>query len=184
MNVGFWRKWHRWIAWPASLFLLFASGTGVVLAITERFGEAEAEREAARFDISPVKVGDSPDAWMQALAAAVVAAQDSARGAPLDKIELHFKGTRPAIHFYTGRPEGGEDRKLSMDLASGKLIGVEHWTDKPFLNRLHSGEALGDGGLMVAMLWGTALFVVTVTGLVIYWRMRRPGAVGAKRVFW
>lgn len=184
MNVAFWRKWHRWIAWPAASFLLYASITGVTLAITERFGDAEAAREAAREDISPMKVGATSDEWMVALQRALVAAQDSANGAPLDRVDVQFKGDLPAIHLYTGKPGGGEDKKLTLDIKSGKLLAIEEYRDKPFLNRLHSGEALGDGGLMVAILWGASLAVITVTGLVIYLLMRRPGAVGIKRVFW
>jgi len=56
--------------------------------------------------------------------------------------------------------------------------------DKPFLYRLHSGEAFGDGGLVAAMAWGLALALLAVSGLVIYWQMRRPGTTGWKRVFW
>jgi hypothetical protein len=42
------------------------------------------------------------------------------------------------------------------------------YADKPFLYRLHSREAFGDGGLVMAMLWGLTLLVLTVTGLIIY----------------
>lgn len=156
----------------------------MILATTERFGAAEAAREAARKDISPMKVGAPSDEWLTALKLALAAAQDSANGAPLDRVEVQFKGESPAIYLYTGRPTGGEDRKLTLDIRSGRLLAIAAYTDKPFLNRLHSGEALGDGGLMVAILWGTSLAVLTATGLVIYLLMRRPGAVGIKRVFW
>ena len=47
-NLVFWRKWHRWIGFPAALFLLFAATTGVLVAFTEFFGEEEALREATR----------------------------------------------------------------------------------------------------------------------------------------
>lgn len=184
VGTAFWRKWHRWIAWPASIFLLFVACTGVALAVTERFGAAEAAREAARLDVSPMKVGAPNDSLLMALRAAFAAAQDSANGAPLDRIEVQFKGERPAIAFFTGKPDGGEDRKLTMDLETGALIGIESYADKPFLNRLHSGEVLGDGGLMLAILWGLALIVVTISGLVVYWRMRRAGATGIKTLFW
>jgi len=52
------------------------------------------------------------------------------------------------------------------------------------IKRIHSGEAFGDGGLVVAMLWGLALAVLTATGIVIYLRMRRKNATGWKRIFW
>jgi uncharacterized iron-regulated membrane protein len=184
MSVAFWRKWHRYIAWPASIFLLFAATTGVAIAITEKFGAAEVAREAAREDVSSVKLGARSDSLLQAIAAALDAAHRNAGALPLDRLEVQFKGISPAINLYTGKPEGGEDRKFVMDLQSGGLRAVEPYVDKPFLNRLHSGEAIGDGGLILAILWGTALAVITASGLVIYLRMRRPGAVGVKRFFW
>jgi uncharacterized iron-regulated membrane protein len=45
MKVAWWRKWHRWIGAVAALFLTFASITGVIVAVTEFFGEDEARRE-------------------------------------------------------------------------------------------------------------------------------------------
>ncbi len=54
----------------------------------------------------------------------------------------------------------------------------------PFLLRLHSGEAWGDGGLVVAMFWGLALIFGVVSGVVIYLKMRRPGPTGLRRVIW
>jgi uncharacterized iron-regulated membrane protein len=55
-----------------------------------------------------------------------------------------------------------------FDARTGQLLSEEAYADKPFLYRLHSGEAFGDGGLVVAMLWGLTLIVLTVTGLIIY----------------
>lgn len=52
------------------------------------------------------------------------------------------------------------------------------------LHRLHSGEAFGEGGLVFAMLWGLALVLLTLSGVVIYLQMRRPGATGLRRIFW
>ena len=36
----------------------------------------------------------------------------------------------------------------------------------------------------MAMGWGLALFLLTISGVWIYWLMRRPGATGIKRIFW
>ena len=59
-------------------------------------------------------------------------------------------------------------------MKTGALIRTDAYVDKPFLNRLHSGEAFGDGGLVFAMFWALALFVLTVTGLIIYLKLRAP----------
>jgi uncharacterized iron-regulated membrane protein len=102
----------------------------------------------------------------------------------LDKVEVQFKGDQPTVTVFTGKPAGGEDRKLVFDARTGALLKNETYADKPLLYRLHSGEAFGDGGLVVAMFWGLALLVINVTGLIIYFMMRRPNATGLRRVFW
>jgi uncharacterized iron-regulated membrane protein len=184
MNLAFWRKWHRWIAFPASIFLLWAGSTGVIVAFTEFFGEEEALREATRDQVSPVTLASAQSAWSDPIARAIASANARLAGAPIDKIEIQFKGPEPKVTLFTGKPAGGEDRKLVFDAKTGSLVSDETYADKPLLYRLHSGEAFGDGGLVVAMFWGLTLVVLTVTGLIIYLKLWRPGAVGIKRVFW
>ncbi|MDQ6611553.1 MAG: PepSY domain-containing protein [Gemmatimonadota bacterium] len=184
-NVLFWRKWHRWIGFPAALFLLFAAVTGFLVAFTEFFGEEESLREATRDMLSPVTVTSAQSEWSDPLAKALVTARATAPGARIDKIEMQFKGVQPTVTVFTGKPAGGEDRKLVLDAKTGALIKNEASSDKPFLYRLHSGEAFGDGGLVFAMFWALALAVMTVTGLIIYYTMRgRRVLTGRKRVFW
>ena len=184
MNLAFWRKWHRWIGFPAAAFLLFASFTGAILAFTEFFGEEEALREATRDLVSPVALNAAPDAWSGPLLKAVATAAATAGNAPVDKVTIQFKGTQPTVTIFTGKPTGGEDRQLVIDARTGALLKIDSYADKPFLNRLHSGEAFGDGGLVVAMLWALALFVLTLTGLIIYFKMRPKVRRGIQQVFW
>ena len=183
-NTAFWRKWHRWIAFPATLFLLFASITGVILGFTEFFGAEEALREATRSLVSPTTTASAPSNWSDPVARALTAVNARAPGSPIDKIDLQFKGENPTVTIFTGKPTGGEDKKFIVNARTGAIESVEDYTDKAFLLRLHSGEALGDGGLVVSMLWGIALAVLSITGLIIYLRIRRPSAKGIKRIFW
>ena len=114
----FLRQWHRWIGFPASIFLLFASVTGILLAFTEFFGEEEALREKTRSLVSPVTT-QSPAAELAtafARAQASVAAQ--APGAPVDQIVWQFKGETPTIAFFLGKPKGGEAPKHGEDKAA------------------------------------------------------------------
>ncbi len=97
---------------------------------------------------------------------------------------MQLKGPKPTVTIFTGKPTGGEDRKFVFDGRTGALLSEEAYADKPFLYRLHSGEAFGDGGLVVAMLWGLTLIVLTLTGLIIYLKLRRPGLTGIRKVFW
>lgn len=184
LGAAFWRKWHRWIGFPAALFLLFAAVTGIIVAGTEFFGEEEALREATRDLASPVLLRSSPAVWTQPIARALATASQRLGNAPVDKITLEFKGEHPRVLIFTGKPAGGEDRKVVVDAKTGNLVAVEDYTDKAFINRLHSGEAFGDGGLVVAMLWGSSLIVLTISGLVIYFQMRRRNLTGIKRFFW
>lgn len=184
LTISFWRKWHRWIAFPATLFLMWAAATGFLVAFTEFFGEDEALREATRDLISPVSVSSPATAWSGPIARALATANTRSNGAPLDKMEIQFKGPKPTVTVFTGKKTGGEDRKLVFDARTGQLVSEETYADKPFLYRLHSGEAFGDGGLVVAMMWGLTLLVLAITGLIIYLKLWRPGQTGLKRVFW
>jgi len=184
MKPDFWRRWHRWIGFPATLFLLFASLTGFLLAFSEFFGADEALREATRDLVSPVNASSPQAAWSDPMAKAFAAVTARAPGAPIDKIALQFKGEQPTVTVFVGKPAGGEDRTFVVDAKSGQILREEAYADKPLLNRVHSGEWFGDGGLVFAMLWALSLAVLTISGLIIYWTMRRKNAVGLQKVFW
>ncbi len=178
------RQWHRWIGVTAGLLLLFASTTGVLVAFTEFFGEEEQIREATRDLVSPMTVDAPEEVWQVPMLRALAAVNARAPGAHVDKVTVEFKGDAPRILVFTGKPTGGEDRKFVIDAPSGRVVSVEAYADKPFLYRLHSGEAFGDGGLVVAMFWGLALLLMSLSGLWIYWSMRRAAGEGLRKVFW
>ena len=184
LTTVFWRKWHRWVAFPATVFLIWAAATGLTLAFTEFFGEEERLREQTRDLVSPVTAAAPAAAWEEPIGRAVTAVNAAAPGAPIDKIHMQFKGDHPTVTIFTGKPGGGEDRKFVVNAATGAIEKNEGYADKPFLNRLHSGEAFGDGGLVVAMFWALALLFLAVTGLIIYLRIRKPNPVGLEKVFW
>jgi uncharacterized iron-regulated membrane protein len=184
VNPAFLRKWHRWVGFPAALFLLFAAVTGVLVAFTEFFGEEEALREATRALVSPVTIRSAAASCTEPLQKAFATAVMEAGDSPVDKVTIQFRGDHPTVTIFTGKITGGEDRKLVFDAKTGALLSNGAYSDKPFLYRVHSGEAFGDGGLVFAMLWGCALVVITISGMLIYFRMRKPNAAGLKRVFW
>ena len=181
-----WRRWHRWIGAPAALFLAFAALTGVLVAGTEFFGEDEATREANRTLVSAVTTDAPPGAWRGLIDQVFAVAAQQAPGAPIDKVAIELKGVAPVITLYLGRPTGGEDRRLLFDARTGAFLRAEDYADKPLINRIHSGEAFGDGGLVVAMVWGLALLGLTVSGFLLYWRLagaNRQGRSGLRRWF-
>jgi uncharacterized iron-regulated membrane protein len=184
MKPAFWRKWHRWIGFPAAAFLLFAAVTGFLVATTEFFGADEALREATRGLVSPITTSTDSHAWIDVLGRVMPAAQRQAPGAPIDKITMQFKGDQPTVTIYLGKPGGGEDKLLVYNAGTGQLIKQDAYADKPLLNRVHSGEWFGDGGLVFAMFWAMSLAVLTISGLIVYWTMRRRNATGLQKVFW
>jgi hypothetical protein len=180
----FLRQWHRWIGFPATLFLLLASTTGIWLAGVEFFGEEETLREQTRDLVSTVTTQSADADLASALAKARAAVVAKVGAAPVNSIAWQFKGDAPTITFFLGKPTGGEDRKVVCDAHDGHVLKVEDYTDKSFMLRLHSGEVFGDGGLVLAMFWGLALLLLTLSGILIYFKMRRPNAIGWKKVFW
>jgi uncharacterized iron-regulated membrane protein len=184
MEVRALRQLHRWVGFPAAIFLIFAAITGTLVAFTEFFGEAERLREESRDMTSYVRVGADAGTWYGPVARAVAGVAQVAPSAPIDRITIQFKGKTPTVALFTGKPGGGEDRRFVFDTA-GALLSTESYADKPFLYRLHSGEAFGDGGLVVAMFWGLALAILGVSGVFIYWSMRgKRELTGLKRIFW
>jgi uncharacterized iron-regulated membrane protein len=163
---------------------MLAAVTGILVTCTELFGEEEALREATRDLVSPVTARAPADAWSSAIARAFATVAARAGDVPVDKVTVEFKGSRPRVTVFTGKRTGGEDRKFVVDLRSSALICVEAYEDKPFLYRLHSGEAFGDGGLVMAMLWDSTLVLLTISGLVIYFPMRPRAPSGVEGVFW
>ena len=179
------RKIHRWLGVPAALFLLLASFTGVWLECVQFFGTEEAERERLRDLVSPFTT--------QSVAAEFGAGFDKARAAvaaragaqPLDKVVWQLKADVPTVTFFFG-PHGEQaGRRIIAHAHTGEVLGEEDADDDSLILRLHSGEAFGDGGKVLGMVWGTALFALTVTGIVVYWRMKpRTPRTGLRRVFW
>lgn len=185
MTPRFLRKWHRWIGFPAAVFLLFVAVTGFLVAFTEFFGEEEALRERTRDLVSPVTVASPVATYTDPIARALATVHAATPNAPVDRIEMMLKGDQPTVTVFTGKPTGGEDRKLVLDARTGRLLRTETYADKPFLYRLHSGEAFGDGGLVVAMFWALALVLLSLGGFVIYFSMRpRRERAGVGKVFW
>jgi uncharacterized iron-regulated membrane protein len=112
------------------------------------------------------------------------AAAAEAGNAPVDKVLIQFKGDQQTITIFTGKPMGREDRKFVTDARTGTLLSIESYADKPLLNRVHSGEACGDGGLVFAMCWGLSLAFLTLSGSILYiksWRSDRPAI---RKLFW
>jgi uncharacterized iron-regulated membrane protein len=175
------RKWHRWIGLPAGIFLLLTAFTGVWLECVRFFGEEEALRERIR-DLTSKHTPRNPAfAIEEKLSAARTAIAAKYPDAPLDKIQLQLKGEEPTATFFLGSKDG---RRVVVNLLTSAVTKEEGYDEDSFILKLHSGEALGDGGMVVYMFVGGALFTLIITGLIIYWKMKPKTATGLRRVFW
>ena len=175
------RKWHRWIGLPAGMFLLVTAFTGVWLECVRFFGEEEALREEVRALASPHTAKAPAFAIEEKLSVARAAVATKFPDAPLDKIQLQLKGAAPTATFFLGSKDG---RKVVVNLLTAAITQEDNYEEDSFILRLHSGEALGDGGMVIYMVVGVALFTLTITGFIIYWKMRPKNSTGLRRVFW
>ncbi len=179
------RKIHRWLGVPAAIFLLLASFTGVWLECVRFFGAEETERERIRDLTSGVTAQSVGAEFGASFDKARAAAAARAGAQPLDKMVWQLKGDAPTITFFFG-PQGQQaGRRIAVHARTGEVLGVEDYAEDSFILRLHSGEAFGDGGMVLGMFWGVSLFVLTITGIIIYFRMKpRTPRTGIRKVFW
>ena len=179
------RKVHRWVGLPAAVFLVVTSFTGVWLECVKFFGAEETERERLRDQVSKVTAQTVGTEFSAGFEKARATAAARTGGQPLDKMEWQLKGEVPAVTFYFGPVGKQAGRRIIVNARTGGLLGEESYEEDSFILKLHSGEALGDGGMVVGMFWGVALLLLTVTGTVIYFKMKpRKPQTGLKKVFW
>lgn len=175
------RKWHRWIGWTAALFLLLVSTTGIILQGQRLFGAEETERERLQ-DLTSIYTLGKP---LADLSISISRAQQSVLAvvgdAPLDRVVVSLKGDRPTITLFTGGPGA---QMFVVGALDGAVVRRDSAEKESFLLRLHTGEVFGDSGILLGLLWGTAMLVMTLTGVYLYLKMRRPNRLGLKRIFW
>ena len=177
------RKWHRWISIVAALFLLSVGITGVILQIQQFFGEDEAMKEKLATMTSAYKVDSRLDDFLPKLAKAQAVVKARTGDDKLNGMELQLKGEHATFVFHTA---GKINQKFVVNADTGAIEKQSGDERESLLLRIHTGEVLGDGGVVGGMLWGTALVALTITGMWLYWQMYRARAKtkGWKKVFW
>ena len=62
----------------------------------------------------------------------------------------------------------------------------EEYERESLFLRIHSGEILGEPGVVLGVLWGLALVTLSITGGLVYLNMhgKRRKAQGKGKVFW
>lgn len=176
-----WRKLHRWFGAGAAIFLLVVSGTGIALQWQSIFGDEEAEKERLAEQTSAFLLSTPLDTMPAQLAAAQATVRAEAGPASLDRVVWQLKGDHPTLTFFVG---GHPARRFVVNAGTGVIERRMSGDEESWILRLHSGELFGDGGKVLGLFWGSALLFLTVSGVVIYWQMRRFGATGLKKILW
>lgn len=179
------RKFHRWISLPACLFLLMVAVTGVALQVQQFFGFDEAEKERLA-TVTSKQLASAPVAGLQEQTDRALLAVKASVGAdvPIDSVEVQLKDTPRKFIVWTssgGGAKKADPLKVTVNAETGAVLKTESGERESLILRLHTGEVFGDGGVVLGMIWGTALVVLTITGGWLYYRMwsARRRSVGA-----
>ena len=172
------RQIHRWVSLVAALFLLIVATTGVILQVQRLIGEDEDRDQDARTAVAMPLAAYAP-----MLAKTLAVAHARAPDRPIASIELQLAGDEPkGVVTFPGEP----GRQITVDPRDGKLLKDEEHEAESLILRIHSGEILGEPGVVLGVFWGSALVVLSITGFIVYLELyrRRRKASGKKGLFW
>jgi hypothetical protein len=192
------RQFHRWIAIAASAFLLNIALTGIVLAAAEiklnlflqyHIGSPPYPRPTPMPAISDAPIrGDILTMFDTAYAAAAHSGQEvraitliNRQGLSRTLVTVGAANPRIiALDSVTGQP-------VSDWATSGVQRGNGYFGDwHQVLKRMHRGDIIGSfAGRYIDITAGLALLYLTLSGLMMFWRMRQKRlAVGRSGWFW
>ena len=172
------RQIHRWISLIAGLFLLIVATTGVILQVQRLTGEDEDHDRAV-----PKVLAMPADAYAPMLAKTLEAVRAREPKRPITSIELQLAGDQPhGVVTFPGDP----GRQITVDPRNGKVLKDEAHEAESLILRIHSGEILGEPGVVLGVFWGSALVVLSITGFIVYLELyrRRRKASGKSGLFW
>ena len=178
------RQYHRWVSILAAIFLLVVSVTGVILQVQKLTGD---DADANEHAVAPAIAGSLTTAMTPAEYAALLtrtldAARSRAPNSPVTSVLLKMDGG--SVQGVVALP-GDPPRQLVVDARSGRVLSDERREHDSLVMRLHSGEILGESGVVLGILWGSALVILSVTGGWVYLDMYRRRRKAAKRgLFW
>lgn len=141
---------------PFAAALSLDSLGAIALAAAPAAGAANGGPTSARADAT---AADAP--------AADAAAADR-RASSIDRMDV-----RPRDGYVKVRLRDPASTEVTVDLASGRVLHVGARGDV-FLERLHSGEALGDGWVLLSDAGAVALVVLLATGYWLWLAPKRP----------
>lgn len=174
------RRWHRWIAFPSAIFLWFIAGTGTLLHLDMmRLGQYP---PGSGLDKSmPVRPIPS-DAELAAMISRLADAARKDSQLKTQSLQINLTGPRVTLVAGAGGPPGSPQIKLDA-LTGQRIVDPPPPADFHYiLQDLHAGYFLGWVGRILSVLCGLSLFVLSATGLQLWWDMRRRRRRGD--LFW
>ncbi len=173
------RKIHRWVSIVATLFLFVVAATGVILQVQKLTGGEEAE-EAPK---GTMTTSTANGTFAAMLTRTLDAARAAAPNEPVASVELRLTGKGPeGLVTMPGEP----GRRIVVNAESGEVVRDEPYERESLVLRIHSGEILGEPGVVMGILWGLGLVVLSVSGVIVYLSMytKQRAARGKGQVFW
>lgn len=167
------RKWHRWTAIPAGIFMFIIALTGVLLHLDMiRVGQSPPSDESK----GPAIVQPLPsNEQMAALMGRVAKAIKDHPSVPVYQIAINLAGPRLTVNAGSGGPPGSPS--LLIDGQTGQVIPqVAPPKDYHYiLQDIHAGYIGGWTGRIISILSGLSLMLLSISGIQMWWDMRRRG---------
>ncbi len=160
---------HLWIGVVGTVLLIVIAVTGVLLNHKRALGLMPdvAHEPSAPFTsaLSLERIG----------AAALAAVPPEARGtwkpgSPVDLALIERMDVRPRNGYAKVRLQDSRNTEVTVDLASARVIHVGQ-RDDVYLEKLHSGEIMGDNFILLSDIAAIALVLTLITG---YWLWLAP----------
>lgn len=170
------RHWHRWAAIPAGAFLFLVALSGVLLHLDMiRLGQHPPGHDAPRAEtVHPLP----SDPELAAMVGRIAAAARQQSGVKVKVIQITLAGPRITLSAGSGGPPGSPQIKLD-GVSGAPIIDPPQPADFHYiLQDLHAGYFFGWTGRVISILTGLALIILSVTGLKLWWDMRRRGKKG------
>lgn len=174
------RRWHRWFALPAALFLMLIAATGMILQIEVLWTANMMAKKRAELAAQAEALPD--DQAIGTMMGRVLSAARREPGFSVSTVSLAFSQGRVVGTAANG--VGPEAKRIEINALTGERIAPRpdpmalHF----LIQDIHAGYRFGWLGRLISFLCGLSLLVLTITGLQIWYDiyLRRKD----RKLFW